>query len=215
MQTSHQDPTRQITQASVAPVSVADVPLREQLSALVDGELDASQWRDLSQAYAESDELRRAWAAYQCMGQALKGRRDASPVSSPDFVAGVMAQVRRETIQALPEAAPQMSRSAPAANDSVFRWKMVAGLASVVAVAAVIWQTIGGSAVPVGPKLAEAPAAVDAPSLQLVVTPTGSVMIRDAQLDELMAAHRQWGGMSALQMPAGFLRNATYENAQR
>ena len=40
-------------------------------------------------------------------------------------------------------------------------------------------------------------------------------MIRDPQLDELLAAHRQLGGASALQMPAGFLRNATFEGPTR
>ena len=35
------------------------------------------------------------------------------------------------------------------------------------------------------------------------------VMLRDARLDELLAAHQQAGGAS--QMPSGFLRNATFE----
>jgi hypothetical protein len=38
---------------------------------------------------------------------------------------------------------------------------------------------------------------------QAVVTERG-VMLRDPQIEELMAAHRQHGGMSALQMPAAF-----------
>ena len=33
--------------------------------------------------------------------------------------------------------------------------------------------------------------------------------------DELLAAHKQLGGNSALQMPAGFLRNATFEGNAR
>ena len=41
------------------------------------------------------------------------------------------------------------------------------------------------------------------------------VMIRDPHLDALMAAHKQFGGTSALQMPAGFLRNATFEGPSR
>ena len=41
------------------------------------------------------------------------------------------------------------------------------------------------------------------------------VMIRDPRLDELLAAHKQFGGTSALQMPAGFLRNATFEGGGR
>ncbi len=40
-------------------------------------------------------------------------------------------------------------------------------------------------------------------------------MIRDPRLDEFLAAHRQLGGASALQMPAGFLRNATFEGPNR
>ncbi|MHB8949586.1 MAG: sigma-E factor negative regulatory protein, partial [Rhodoferax sp.] len=36
-------------------------------------------------------------------------------------------------------------------------------------------------------------------------------MIRDPQLDALLAAHKQFGGTSALQGPAGFLRNATFD----
>jgi sigma-E factor negative regulatory protein RseA len=48
----------------------------------------------------------------------------------------------------------------------------------------------------------------------VVNTPQGAV-IRDAQLETLMAEHRQHGGMSALQMPAGFLRNATYSGSDR
>ena len=44
---------------------------------------------------------------------------------------------------------------------------------------------------------------------------TRQVMIRDPRLDELLAAHRQTGGTTALQMPAGFLRNATFEAPAR
>jgi len=38
-----------------------------------------------------------------------------------------------------------------------------------------------------------------------------ALMIRDPQLDALLAAHRQMGGTTALQMPSGFLRNATFD----
>ena len=42
-----------------------------------------------------------------------------------------------------------------------------------------------------------------------------AVMLRDPQLDELLAAHKQFAGSSALQSPAGFLRNATFEGPAR
>ena len=42
------------------------------------------------------------------------------------------------------------------------------------------------------------------------------IMIRDRRLDEMLAAHRQFGGgASALQTTAGFLRNATFESPGR
>jgi sigma-E factor negative regulatory protein RseA len=41
------------------------------------------------------------------------------------------------------------------------------------------------------------------------------VMIRDPQLDAFLAAHKQFGGMSAFQKPSGFLSNAVFEGAPR
>jgi sigma-E factor negative regulatory protein RseA len=189
------------------------VPLREQLSALADGDCLSQDWVYLSQGYAESGELQQAWSDYHLIGDALRGQRPVSSASSADFLKGVMAGIADD-------AAPQpvaLAAATPvpvAANDAVFRWKMVAGLASLVAISSVVWHLVSSPLAPAGPQLARsAPPVPDA--LQRVVTPSGAVMLRDAELDQFMAAHRQWGGMSALQMPAGFLRNATYENPSR
>jgi sigma-E factor negative regulatory protein RseA len=40
-------------------------------------------------------------------------------------------------------------------------------------------------------------------------------MIRDPELDKLLEAHRLNGGISALQLPAGFVRNATFDKSSR
>jgi sigma-E factor negative regulatory protein RseA len=48
----------------------------------------------------------------------------------------------------------------------------------------------------------------------LASTPQGQVW-RDARLQELMQTHRQSGGVSALQAPAGFLRTAALDVGQR
>jgi sigma-E factor negative regulatory protein RseA len=77
----------------------------------------------------------------------------------------------------------------------------------VIAVAALGWSWISGSP-------GEAQLARVAPTPATDV-PQAPVMIRDARLDELLAAHRQSGGASALQMPSGFLRNATFEGPAR
>ncbi len=122
-------------------------------------------------------------------------------------------------VQAAP-AAPLVPARGASANDAQFRWKLVAGLASVVAVAALSWSALvpaggGGQAAPL---LAQAvPAVQGAPGVQAVAMagPGRQVMMRDPRLDQLLVAHKQFGGTSALQMPAGFLRNATYEEPSR
>jgi sigma-E factor negative regulatory protein RseA len=40
-------------------------------------------------------------------------------------------------------------------------------------------------------------------------------MMRDPGLDKLLAAHRQFGGATALGTSSGFLRNATFEGPAR
>jgi sigma-E factor negative regulatory protein RseA len=49
----------------------------------------------------------------------------------------------------------------------------------------------------------------------LAINTRQGVLLRDAELEALMAEHRQHGGVSALQMPAGFLRNATFDSNAR
>ena len=92
----------------------------------------------------------------------------------------------------------------------------MAGLASLAAVVAVSWTLIENVSSPVGggPQLAlvSSPATTSPTGAVVVQTAQGQVL-RDARLEELLAEHRQYGGMSALQMPAGFLRNATYDAA--
>lgn len=96
---------------------------------------------------------------------------------------------------------------AEAANDKTFRWKLVAGFASLAAVSAIAWNAAGMLAPAGAPQLAQSTPAVQQ---VLVASPQGT-MVRDARLEELLAAHKQMGGTSALQVPSGFLRNATFE----
>lgn len=203
-----------------ATTPAADGSVHEHLSALVDGEIDASAeaalWRD------DGDVVCATWARYQLIGDALRG---AAPEAADGArVAAIMQRVRQERAAPAPEllSAPVVlaPSRAEAANDAVFRWKMLAGFASVAAVVAVAWNMAGtgdmGGAT--GPQLAQLPVQaapvaarnVDAVAPVVVAGEQGPVL-RDPRLEELMAAHRQAGGMSALQMPAGFLRNAAFD----
>lgn len=203
-------------------------PAGEHLSALVDGELAASALPDLWREDEAS--LNLSWGRYQLIGEAL--RAGAALPADTARVASIMAAVRAETVQApavavpsLPQAAAMpMPTAVPAANDEVFRWKMLAGFAALAAAAAVIWNVTAVAPGLSGPQLAQtapvAPATATPPlaladnsasSAPVLVSGEQGPILRDRRLEELMAAHRQAGGMSALQMPAGFLRSATFE----
>ena len=87
--------------------------------------------------------------------------------------------------------------------------------ASLAAVAVLGWQvskpSLEQGAVLAGTESAVRPAIAAPPA----ATAQAPVMLRDPRLDELLAAHRQSGGASALPTSAGFLRNATFEQPGR
>lgn len=190
------------------------VDSQERLSALVDGELQARELGDL----LSRDEagVAEAWNAYQVIGQALRTSGVVTRSADPVFLANLRAALAEDApARALPQAELQWIRDGrEAANASQFRWKAVAGFASVVAVAAIGWSLWS---VPSGANPGSmAAVAVPANGLQTAVAESAqSVMIRDSRLDELLAAHKQSGGATALQMPSGFLRNATFETSGR
>lgn len=200
------------------------------LSALADGELGASEFDALLDSLDTSSLPN--WHAYQVIGDVLRGQGDpAGTRPAAEFLAAVrigldghdthMNVAPRAVFETPGPVSGQIRQEA--ANDALFRWKMVAGFASLAAVMAVSWGVVSGSGSSgaAGAQLASnAPvpvATVSAPAVSAPVTAnTGQgVVIRDAQLEALLAEHRQHGGMSALQMPSGFIRNATYEAAGR
>lgn len=190
---------------------------REVVSALADGQLQGEAFALGVQQVTGDAAARDAWATYHLIGDVLRSAELAAATPPDRFLDKLQARLAAEPPPQRPSLLPEM-RVAPvapprqAANESGWRWKAVAGFASVAAVAAVGWNLMGGAAAPSGgPQLAAAPAA----SGQVLAATERGAMIRDARLDELMAAHRQFGTANALQAPAGFLRNATFEGPAR
>lgn len=197
---------------------------REHLSALADGELQGEDFAG-AVAYAGTQEGQSAWRMYHLIGDTLRSAQMAqgAQVADPALLDRLRVQLVAEPQPGAalaassigPVAAPVRTVAREAANASVFRWKLAAGFASLVAVVALGWNSYpalgGGAQVAVAqPPVEAAPA--------LVVTanqaPEQPVMIRDPRLDELLAA-QQFGKTTALQMPAGFLRNATFDGSKR
>ena len=189
----------------------------ELMSALADGQLAGEDFAAALHASRHDDSALACWDTYHLIGDALRsahGARGANPV----FLSRLNQRLAQE---ASPAAAPRPVQPAvqgspavlsdhrgQAANDGEFRWKLVAGFASLAAVSAIAWNATGLLAPAAAPQLAQAPAS--AQQVVVVASPQGPV-VRDARLEELLAAHKQLGGTSALQEPSGILRNATFE----
>lgn len=195
----------------------------ELVSALVDGQLRGKDFAAVMELVGQHAEVRAAWHDYHLVGQVLRSGERMDGVGDPAFVASLRGRLKAEVIgtqlDRVPESAsmPEAAAKPGSANEPVFRWKLVAGFASLAAVVAIGWNAVNLS--DAGRDSAKLASASALPTL--VAQPlTGSagepqVMIRDPRLDELLAAHKQLGGTSALQMPAGFLRNATFEGPGR
>ena len=190
---------------------------QELISALADGQLQGAACARAVQVAAGDSQSLAAWQAYHLIGDVLRSgelalgrstspaaflarlqlrlQKEAVPCKAPVAISSVAQEVQPA------RAAGQSSSKTEAANDASFRWKLVAGFASLAAVAAIGWTAVGGQGKP-------------AEQAQLA-SAAQPVMIRDPRLDELLAAHRQLGGTAALQMPAGFLRNTTFEGPAR
>jgi len=193
----------------------------ELISALADGQLSGEDLAlALSVCAVDADALGR-WEAYHLIGEVLRAPGSMAPARDAGFVSRLNARLVQEPaldaaqLGAVAEPAPRMparddpaNRWPEAANDSSLRWKLVAGFASLAAVAAIAWNAAGGLFSP-APQLARQ----DVAQPVWVVSEHGT-LVRDVRMQELLAAHKLFGGTSALQAPSGFLRNATFEAPQ-
>lgn len=206
-----------------------DEQRREWVSALVDGQLEQAAFMRAVEGEAGIRDALVTWHAYHVVGDVLRAPDLANCAGDRAFLDRFRARLAQagtepecletHATHAVPVPLPRgtvqtvaSGRSEPAANDAVLRWKWLASVASLVAVAVLGWH-LG-----VVNTTQWAGIAGERAQAQVQLPATGSeppVMLRDARLDQLLAAHRQFGGTSALQMPAGFLRNATFEAPER
>lgn len=201
--------------------------IQEMISALADGQLEGEALDRAIRTLAADAQARSTWHTYHVIGDVLRTGDLRTGTAPAAFLADFQLRLQREQATAgapVVVVADAAARSGTqrtalpfdakieASNDASFRWKLVAGFASLAAVSALAWSVVGGISKP-----EQAQMAVAAPPAATAVADAGRpVMIRDPRLDEMLAAHRQFGGgASALQMPAGFLRNATFEGPAR
>lgn len=199
------------------------------VSALADGQLRGQDFAKAVESIHSDADSRAAWQSYHVIGDVLRSPELAEHASDAGFLtrfqsrlaADTDAQLAYRPVSPISAAndliAPASGRNA-SANESVFAWKLTAGFASIAAVVAMGWSMANGLTGSFGgAQLAQAvpPSQTSSAGSTGLMVSEPTVMIRDPNLDALLAAHKQFGGSSLLQMPTGFLRNATFEGAAR
>ncbi len=202
----------------------------ELVSDLMDARLSEQAFAEAVGEVALTGHAREKWNTYHLMGDLLRSGKPMTLSDDAGFLSRFQQRLQAETAVPLAPAngfrslltgaegaivAPTVAQGSRAANDAHFLWKWVGGLASLAVVGIVGWNVAGDILAPSSERqLAQVQPA--APTTVLVETSDdGQVMIRDPRLDRLLMAHRQSGGQSALQVPSGFLRSATFEVSNR
>lgn len=197
----------------------------ELISALADGQLEGEEFAQALQTCRLDESALPCWNTYHLIGDVLRSPGPTAYSISGDAGLAFVSRLNKRLVgERRIDLAPGLVKVTPgkpvgvaatvshhrgaASNDGNFRWKLVAGLASLAAISAIAWNASGLLGFAAAPQLAQA-----SPPRVIVASPQGP-MVRDARLEELLSAHKQLGGTSALQEPSGFLRNATFEMQQ-
>jgi len=206
-----------------------DDSARERLSALADGELDPAGSTTSCAAWARDAALRADWHAWHLIGDVLRSEDLASdPRHDRDFCATLRSRLQAEPVVLAPT--PAFADSAPGRVDRQprpGRWTTAGAVAAGFVLVVGTFAVLRPGEAPPDARLASAdaptsttaspartaPAAEATP--QTVAIVADSKIIRDAQLERYLEAHKQFAGTSALGVPSAFLRSATVDSAAR
>lgn len=237
---------------------------REQISALADGALQGQAMALAVDALCADRDLQQAWQDHHAIGDVLRAGARRPCTDSAAFLSRFQQRLAAEAMLApvaaadavsssvvpFPARQPAIVATAPAArteaaNEPVFRWKLVSGVASLAAVAAIGWNLVGGAGLPAADaRLAaqqqvQSPVQVASRESSVVPVATQPIAVSAIEASQAQAPARLAGGGGgepqvmlrdarldqlleahrqaggAAQMPSGFLRNATFDGPSR
>lgn len=171
------------------------------LSSLADGELDqaaaargCSLWRDDPASRAD-------WHAYHLIGDVLRSDDlAAAPHGDVAFLARLRQRLADEPAIVAPLPAPEPAAQRPVRQGWLAPAAIAAGFMAVAGVLVVTRFS--------GPVGVQAPPLLAAASAPVVVSEmVDAALIRDAQIDRYLRAHREMSGGQAAAVPGGVLRS--------
>ncbi|WP_374674976.1 sigma-E factor negative regulatory protein [Ideonella sp.] len=192
------------------------------LSALCDGEATPGEARQCFEDWRQDDAARARWHGYQWIGDVMRSEDLASDPSHDEaFLQRLRARMADEPVVLAPVATPAQSPKLATAGRPLpiavrrARWGAPAAMAAGVMVvsgallvlrsegpAVPAGSTVvagGGADVPVVAVSAQAPAAASAVPL----LPEAAPMLRNAEIDRYLSAHRQYVASPSLALPGG------------
>ncbi len=205
-------------------------PGRQDLSALLDGELSGDGVRQSCLAWRDDPQMRETWHAYNVIGDVMRSEDLASSIPrDARFLAELRARLASEPVVLAPQPVPPLIEDVRGATvaSAVGRrangrsWMapvaVAAGFVVVVGALVVVTQapqpgitestrSALASSAPVTMAVTSGERAASSPEF----VATGDV-IRDPQLDRYLLAHKQFSGSTVLGATSGFLRNAVAE----
>lgn len=185
------------------------------LSALMDGEAADAEGERALRLWRDDECARADWHVYHLIGDALRSGDLAQPPARDEvFVQALRQRLAQTPVVLAPTPAPAARRRLRR------RWigsaAIAAGFVAVAGVMVVTRLALPGGE-PAGALLASSQPALSPPMQRMAQLPAvgaEAVLVRDAQLDRYLEAHRQFGPSAAL-LPGGIVRSATSVAPQR
>lgn len=184
---------------------------RQRVSDLVDGRLDGDDLSGACGAWSSDAEARRAWHAYHLIGDVLRSEDLATDASRDSaFLAALRSRLADEPVVLAPAPAQQDRAVRRRRQAWLFPLAAVAGFAAVAGVVVVLQQAVPEGAA-AGPQMAGGAGAV----LPVKAAPSSGQMLRDAQVEAYLRAHREALAGSPAALPGGGVRNVDFTVTQR
>lgn len=212
----------------------------EELSALLDGELQGAAVERICSEWRTDAHSRDTWHAYNLIGDVLRCQDlSRSCASDEQFLRDFRKRMAAEPVVLAPRPviypaadASEGARAASVRPARAWAWPMALAASFVVVVGVVVGTQNPAVVTDAGPVVAAAPAG-NASDAMLRVSRTAEVappsdvypagmelvfdgqVIRDPRLDRYLLAHKQFAGTSVLGPTSGLLRNAAVEVPER
>lgn len=196
----------------LAPAETADRS-RQRISDLADGRLEGEALLGACGDWSADADARRTWHAYHLIGDVLRSEDLAADASrDAAFLAAVRSRLAAEPVVLAPVPASTPSQAVRRRRNA---WLVpMSAAAGFVAVAGVfvVLQQVSPVAPSAGPQMASGGGVMVLP---VKATPPNGQMLRDAQVEAYLRAHREALDGSPAALPGGGVRTVEFTVTQR